>query len=268
MFNLSDLFILLLIAHILGDYQLQSQKLSDAKASGNPKLSRRAFLFHLVVHFIILLPILFFIVGAFRMSFIFLAMFLVAVHGLLDLGKNMLLRGYGRRDPRMNAILYIADQVIHIAAILIISNIYISLFPNAYKNPIDRTLLNWILLVVLNAKPANVTFKILFQRFQLPDAPNKELVTDRRKTPVDENFVDKTVPGAGALIGNMERILSAIFLHTNNIAAIGFVYTAKSIARFKHIEESKAFAEYYLIGTLYSILFVVASYYVIFQVLV
>ena len=184
-------------------------------------------------------------------------MFLVAVHGLLDLGKNMLLRGYGRRGPRMNTILYIADQVIHIAAILIISNIYISLFPNAYKNPIDRTLLNWILLVVLNAKPANVTFKILFQRFQLPDAPNKELVTDRRKT-----------PGAGALIGNMERILSAIFLHTNNIAAIGFVYTAKSIARFKHIEESKAFAEYYLIGTLYSILFVVASYYVIFQVLV
>ena len=49
----------------------------------------------------------------------------------------------------------------------------------------------------------------------------------------------------------------------NQISAIGFIYTAKSIARFKEIEQNKAFAEYYLIGTLFSILYVVIAYYII-----
>ncbi|MGH2066430.1 DUF3307 domain-containing protein, partial [Aerococcus sp. L_4] len=73
-----------------------------------------------------------------------------------------------------------------------------------------------------------------------------------------------TVPGAGAMIGNLERILSAIFLSLNALSSIGLIYTAKSIARFKLIEENQGFAEYYLIGTLFSILFVVVSYFFIF----
>ena len=75
----------------------------------------------------------------------------------------------------------------------------------------------------------------------------------------------ESVPGAGAVIGNLERILSAIFLAMNQITAIGFIYTAKSIARFKEIEENKGFAEYYLIGTLFSILYVVIAYFLIFM---
>ena len=52
----------------------------------------------------------------------------------------------------------------------------------------------------------------------------------------------------------------------NQITAIGFIYTAKSITRFKEIEESKGFAEYYLIGTLFSILYVVVAYLIIIAV--
>lgn len=74
------------------------------------------------------------------------------------------------------------------------------------------------------------------------------------------------IPGAGAIIGNLERVLSAIFLAMNQITAIGFIYTAKSIARFKEIEENKGFAEYYLIGTLFSILYVVVAYFIIIVV--
>ena len=49
----------------------------------------------------------------------------------------------------------------------------------------------------------------------------------------------------------------------NQVASICFIYTAKSIARFKEIEADKGFAEYYLIGTLFSILYVVVAYYLI-----
>ena len=65
------------------------------------------------------------------------------------------------------------------------------------------------------------------------------------------------------MIGNLERLLSAIFLGTGQAAAIALIYTAKSIARFKKIEEKQGFAEYYLIGTLYSILYVVVFYYLV-----
>ncbi|MGH2103357.1 DUF3307 domain-containing protein, partial [Aerococcus urinaeequi] len=117
---------------------------------------------------------------------------------------------------------------------------------------IPTLVLKWTLLTVLITKPANVTFKVLFNQYQN--------YTDDK---VDQTEI-VTVPGAGAMIGNLERILSAIFLSLNALSSIGLIYTAKSIARFKLIEENQGFAEYYLIGTLFSILFVVVSYFFIF----
>ena len=46
----------------------------------------------------------------------------------------------------------------------------------------------------------------------------------------------------GAIIGSMERILIFICLLTNNFGTIGFVLAAKSVARFKKLEEQEAFA--------------------------
>ena len=56
----------------------------------------------------------------------------------------------------------------------------------------------------------------------------------------------------GNIIGQMERIIIAILLISNQFGVIGFVLTAKSIARFKQLEE-KDFAEKYLVGTLISV---------------
>ena len=53
----------------------------------------------------------------------------------------------------------------------------------------------------------------------------------------------------GEWIGILERIITLTFVLTGNFTAIAFVLTAKSIARFKALEESKDFAEYYLLGT-------------------
>lgn len=51
-----------------------------------------------------------------------------------------------------------------------------------------------------------------------------------------------------------------IFLLLGQYAAIGLVFTAKSIARFNKISENQAFAEYYLIGSLFSIISVLVLY--------
>ena len=52
----------------------------------------------------------------------------------------------------------------------------------------------------------------------------------------------------------MERLITLTFVLLGNFTAIAFVLIVKSIARFKALEESKDFAEYYLLGTLGSMI--------------
>ena len=56
----------------------------------------------------------------------------------------------------------------------------------------------------------------------------------------------------GATIGILERILIVVFVLTGTDAAIGFVVAAKTLARFRLLDD-RAFAEYYLLGTLASV---------------
>jgi len=60
-------------------------------------------------------------------------------------------------------------------------------------------------------------------------------------------------PQVGRIIGKLERIIIAALILNNQFGAIGFVLTAKSIARYKQLED-KSFAEKYLVGTLTSVL--------------
>lgn len=61
------------------------------------------------------------------------------------------------------------------------------------------------------------------------------------------------VENAGKFIGYLERTIVYVFLMYKQFSAIAFILTAKSVARFKEIENDQARAEYYLIGTLMSV---------------
>jgi len=66
--------------------------------------------------------------------------------------------------------------------------------------------------------------------------------------------VAPTPPGelqVGSIIGRLERLIISILVLTDQLTAIGFVLTAKSLARFKQFEDQN-FAEKYLVGTLAS----------------
>jgi hypothetical protein len=69
----------------------------------------------------------------------------------------------------------------------------------------------------------------------------------------------------GRMIGNLERILMFCMALANQWTAIGFVLAAKSIARFKKLEE-QTFAEYYLLGTLASALVALAVAQIVLRV--
>ncbi len=65
-------------------------------------------------------------------------------------------------------------------------------------------------------------------------------------------FIDEVK--TGKWIGIFERVMIMIFLFSNQLSSIGFVIAAKSLARFKLLE-NKIFAEYYLLGTLFSVVY-------------
>jgi hypothetical protein len=72
-----------------------------------------------------------------------------------------------------------------------------------------------------------------------------------------------STPGAspaqlGATIGVLERLLIVTFVLTGSSAAVGFVVAAKTLARFKQLDD-RDFAEYYLLGTLASVAVAVGS---------
>jgi uncharacterized protein DUF3307 len=80
--------------------------------------------------------------------------------------------------------------------------------------------------------------------------------------------VDATVMGervalppparVGATIGVLERLLIVTFVLAGAEAAIGFVIAAKTIARFRQLDD-RDFAEYYLLGTLASVSVAIVS---------
>jgi hypothetical protein len=102
-----------------------------------------------------------------------------------------------------------------------------------------------------NAKGGTSIVRALLQRF--PQAvPAKR--TGAGSTPA----VPEDAYATGRVIGTLERFIVLGLVLLDQWAAIGLVLAAKSIARFKELD-SQPFADYYLIGTLTSMLVALAS---------
>lgn len=66
--------------------------------------------------------------------------------------------------------------------------------------------------------------------------------------------IDISEYNRGRLIGNLERIVLTIVVAAGSYAALAFLVAAKGVVRFDEIEKSRDFAEYFLIGSLCSVL--------------
>ena len=176
------------------------------------------------------------------------------LHFLVDWSKSFFIRKYPLKDKELTS-LYLLDQLIHILIIIIVAGA-IALFQETlqytgfFKSISDILNLNLelifssILATIIIIKPVSITIKRVLYQYQ-PEVVKKE---------------EMGHPGAGSLIGILERLIILIMLSQNQYAAIGFVLTAKSIARYKRIIEDPKFSEYYLLGTLLSMLSVIVTF--------
>lgn len=266
--ELKLLLLLLLTGHSLGDYYFQTQAMADRK-----ELELKALLHHCLVYSVPfgLMALLFrldtglFMAGALA----------VLIHGLVDYAKALLKRlgpAKNRTDAVSSGKIYLLDQGIHWLSLILLAWTFRSgadrLVPWGLIEEMFLELgytwhkaLQWILAFLLIGRPSNITFVRLFSMFK----PGEEDPAPAGKGTVVLRERDKLK--AGAIIGVLEKMISLIFLTVGEYMAIGLILTAKSIARYDRISKSSAFAEYYLIGTLTSIIMVLLIYFLCFVIL-
>ena len=246
----------LVTLHVLGDFYLQTEKIARDK-----KKSYRGVVVHAIQYCIPFLLALIFV----RFNALFLLCLILAVlaHFAVDslkywMSKNHLYKKYFEKP----ALVFLADQLLHIFLLLLIALLYVkvsTVTPLLYLYDIWADLLElvglnpvfaikWLLVGLLIIKPANITFNLFFSTFK----------------PEEEAAMDLSQQRAGAVIGILERFLIVFFISINQYSALGFILTAKSIARYDAISRDRKFAEYYLIRTLVSVVFSVAAYTLVF----
>jgi hypothetical protein len=234
----SNLLIIYFIIHIISDFYLQSEKLAIKKKDNFRYLLLHCF-YYLVIGFLVIIPF-------FTQELFFYTSILIVTHLIIDIIKHFVSKFLKKAKIENKQLrwLFIGDQILHIVAIIIIVLLYSNNNPEIYswalfgnQINISNTILRYILITLLIFKPTNIFFRELFLHIK----PQNE-----------EEEKDKN--NIGQLIGISERLLILLLLSLNQFTAIGLVFTAKSITRYDKITKEKEFAEYYLLGTLYSII--------------
>lgn len=239
-----NLFILFLSIHIVGDFYLQTEFLATKKISAYSMVLLHCFIY---------------LLGAVAVSLVFsgriimyASLLMSFLHFAIDTVKFFLTV---KRKSKSEGQIFIVDQTFHLLSIGVVSIILVN-YPIAMRPTILGLLrvinsdpyqpLRWLSMIALVAKPANTFIKKALIVFK----PHEE---------------DHTIQGAGGWIGTLERTLMLIFLSMGEFGAIGWVLTAKSIARYSKINEEKHFAEYYLCGTLLSMVYVIGVFWLSFS---
>lgn len=245
-------FLIYLLAHMLGDYYFQNEQMADLK---NTKITK--LLQHNCIYFfaciIVIIPI-------FSVEKLMASVVVAVMHAIVDFGKYLYIKRQFAELEASSSTIYIVDQVIHIICITLVAyfmtvnRVFINTSPMFidFLDAIElreMEVLSIICMVLFILKPANITVKQLLSKYK-PDECIK--------------FTKKEDKNTGEFIGILERLIIYILLLMNQFSAIGLVLTAKSVARYNKIAEDKAFAEYYLLGTLLSTVLVIVMFKLIY----
>lgn len=223
---------LLLAAHLIADFSLQSADWAEKKTQKFRYLAG-----HAVVYAAVIAAVAFMCIPG---NIVWIPFTIIALsHFLIDWIRVHADRKY--KTPTAHFSSFVIDQVLHIAIIYI--SVYAFGLNEQAKNwltdlasaaPVEH-ILRYALIFIIILDPASVFVKKL--SIYVSGGTN--------------NGGQKKDPPVGSVIGKLERILTVILVLCNEIGAIGFVLTAKSLARYKQLD-NQSFAEKYLVGTLSS----------------
>lgn len=240
-----QVFAALLFAHVLGDFPLQTRGMVLGKAAMRPS----AYFVHGFAHLLAALVALAAftdIAPAAPATVLGLAM-LVPGHLALDLGKSAMVRRIPACD---GALLYVADQLAHVLIVALVAAIIAGAPPPlgalaelwaTFRDP----LLVSALVIAATVFPAGYLIRYLL-------TPLSRQLTVDESSPEEAREAREGLSNAGLYLGWLERGLLVIAFAIQSFTAVGLIIGAKSVARFPEFR-SRAFAEYFLIGTLISV---------------
>ena len=216
------LFSQLLLAHLLGDFLLQPRRALVHKQTHR---AGSWFLYvHALIHFVLTLLLVW------DLHFWKLAGIIAITHLLIDLAKL-----YARSWFANDRIPFILDQLAHLAVLFAVAT-----YPETAATVTDALAnADWALLAGLFF----VTFPAAIINAKLLEGLSNQIQLDHT-----------SLPGAGMIIGILERLLVFLFILLDRWEAIGLLIAAKSVFRFNDLKESnnRKWTEYILIGTLLS----------------
>ena len=226
----------LLFAHVLGDFVFQSRRMVEAKAAG----ARVAHLRHAMLHYLLALGLLALFVPAplGSLSGQALLLGLAIAHLAIDFGKSRLGHGGG-------ALAFALDQACHLATI--------ALCALAMAGQPAAALAAGVGILRANSAPI-LTVGVVYVGlvFGCGHLIGSLLRPLREKLDTGSKDSTEQLERAGMYIGWLERFLLLTAIVTGSFAAVGLIVAAKSLFRFPELKD-RPFAEYFLIGTLLSV---------------
>ena len=243
-----------LLAHVLGDFYFQSERLSvlvkseaDLSFDAPLNLRRRPYLLvHALFYYLGVLIVL--NIGAFFYgilpvldAYIF-AVLMAVFHLFIDLlmkgpwmdyflGRMASIFFFDLDKHRTSLFKFFVDQALHILSFVLM----ISLFDTSHDF-LGYYGLAGLIAILLVMKPANIVIRLFLAQY-LPDKDEGE-----------------GHEGAGRLIGNLERLLYLIAIMSHLYLGFAVILSIKGFARYKQIGEDPKFAEYFTLGTFMSLL--------------
>ena len=218
-----ELFLCLVLAHLVADFVLQNNKVCKDKAEKKWKS-----VYH-YVHALIMFGLAWLV--AWDVNFWWCALAVGATHFAIDMWKSY------RKD---NVIWFTADQLLHVAVMAGAAWLWCSM--NDWSMPFDipAKYVALAIAILVCWKPANIFIKLMLKHYSV-------------------NMPEEKAGGfnAGALIGDIERWLILAFVLMQHYEALGLLIAAKSIIRFSEKDTEKT--EYVLAGTLMSIFIAVLA---------
>ena len=222
------ILLLLLLAHLLGDFVFQSSAWIDERYEKH-LFSKRLYA-HAAIHSALSLTVLWSLLMP-SWQLLGFAAIIGITHFAIDLAKSYTLPG------RISW--FVIDQLLHLLVIglawLGISN-------------------QWALLDHAAELALNVDTLLILTAYFVVIWPFSVVIGLVCKTWTEDIEGHESLTNAGKRIGQLERFLVLTFILVNQFAAIGFLLAAKSILRFGDTKETnhRKINEYILVGTMTS----------------
>jgi hypothetical protein len=231
------LLLQLFLAHLIGDFFLQSNKDVQNKES---KQWRSSYLYiHALVHFVLLLIFtgLPRILNTFSINTLLYywkpAVLIAILHLLIDGSKLQFQKPHTKRNW------FFIDQALHLIVLFIVGS-YMQNLQYSFSLLAQIQILAPFTAILFLLKPTSLIIKIAISKWS-PDTNTL-------------NLTGNSLENAGEIIGMLERLLIVGFVFLGKWEGVGFLLAAKSVFRFGDLKEARdmKLTEYVLIGTLLS----------------